>query len=389
MTRQLPLWVALAVAVMWLVSPATASAAPKSYLHVDTPTISGSRLTVRVALYDAASKPLVGESVTVATPSSRTTVRTGGDGWLSAQLEVPTDTPTVAVTASFAGSGRYRASSQTITVALPPELVRPQATTSSQPASQPPASASASEPASSAAQTPASPGQSQGAGSVLTATPVSTKATPGSNVVIQGTLRDASSQPIADGAIEVTVGDKKIAGADVTEEDGTFTTHALIPQDQAPGRVRITLNFPGGAGLGPATSSFEVEVAAASSEPTSSEPETTEPSASPTDEPSEQSEDPTDSAPQNTASTTATPPADDRGWLPDPIILVGGLAAMLALSGVVIAVAMRTRRQHHQHLAEDDPDDLIEAPPTVSAPEDLPINQPDVDPPNEGPRRGR
>ena len=386
MTRQTPLWVALAVVVMWLVSPATASAAPKSYLHVETPTISGSRLTVRVALYDASSKPLAGESVTVATPSSQTTARTGGDGWLSAQLEVPTSSPTVAVTATFAGSARYRASSQTITVALPPELVRPQATsstqaTSTQPASQPPAS--------SAAQTPASPGQSQGAGSVLTATPASTKATPGSNVVIQGTLRDASSQPIADGAIEVTVGDKKIAGADVTEEDGSFTTHALIPQDQAPGRVRITLTFPGGAGLGPATSSFEVEVAAASSEPTSSEPETTEPSASPTDEPSEQDEDPTDSAPQNTASTTATPPADDRGWLPDPIILVGGLAAMLALSGVVIGVAMRTRRQHHQPLAEDDPDDLIEAPPTVSAPEDLPVNRTEAEPPSEGPRRGR
>lgn len=301
------------VATMMGASPA--SAAERSYLHLETGITADRTLVVHGALYTPSSQPIANQQVAVSLsngPSGSGT--TGTDGWFQVQLKL-TSGPEQVVTMSarFAGTGDHEAVSQDQQLKLPAD---PNYT-----------------PATTAAST-------NGAALKLTATFHDENPQPGDAISVTGQLTDASGRAIEQGQITAEVNGQP-GRSTSTDASGNYTAQAQIPTNQAPGKVAVVVKFAGGGGLAPAQTQVEVTVVAAeSATPSSAEPASSSAAAPP---PSDvQTE-----APSTTPVPTLPPtPVPEHGLFGQWQVWAA-LGAIVVLAALAIWFGMRQHRRGH------------------------------------------
>ncbi len=152
----------------------------------------------------------------------------------------------------------------------------------------------------------------------------------GDLVTIEGTLTDQNNAPIDGARLSVMIGDTESKDSlVVTSAEGTFQTFAEMPPDTPSGTTELVVNFAGNGSYTPGLKRFDVTV---DDLPLATAPTTTDtPSA--TAEPSataDASGSPTADTPATTPSTDTTDNTDPLSWFYVALIVVGGLAILIA-----------------------------------------------------------
>lgn len=164
----------------------------------------------------------------------------------------------------------------------------------------------------------------------------------GNLITVTGKLVNSAGQPITDGLVTFSVGNREVRDSTTsTVSDGTFTSIIVIPDDTPAGQLRISARYSGNALNSPGTAEWTVAVAderESSSTASAIAAATNTPSTSPSAASPSPSVKPSASS---VASNSASEPPSMLPWL-----LIGVVAVALFGILVTIGIVYRERLSH-------------------------------------------
>lgn len=229
---------------------------------------------------------------------------------------------------------------------------------------------------------------SERSATAMTGAPDSDYVTPGTQVLINGTLTIQGGGPASDAIVDLYGPSGRVADATTkTEPDGTFTTFFVVPEDQAAGELQLTARFDGDGRFAGSSASWTIRVSEA---PPSPELSTDPPSPTASDSPATSFAESEGESPTTAPSTPTATPAERPVASVLPVALITGILGAGAVSLAVVALVLR-RRHRREHINSTfivHPEDAATQDAEDHAPRrGLASTYPDDEPPSS-PRRG-